>query len=155
MINFVNFSLLSLLINDKWNFKVKFQSEISLVIASHLGVPLWRIAYENWLTAKLISECKPNSSFSANHRDNENDGDNENHSDNKNEGNYPGNKYMFKVNNQACPSLFDVDFENVIVHKVVFVFDSFFEQDHLLNLKKDDLNVHVSFKTVTEEHSIG
>ena len=62
---------------------------------------------------------------------------------------------MFKVNNQACPSLFDVDFENVIVHKVVFVFDSFFEQDHLLNLKKDDLNVHVSFKTVTEEHSIG
>ena len=62
---------------------------------------------------------------------------------------------MFKVNNQPCPSLFDVDFENVIVHRVVFVFDSFFEQDHLLNLKKDDLNVHVLFKAVTEDHSIG
>ena len=27
-------------------------------------------------------------------------GDNENHPDNKNEGNYPANKYMFKINNR-------------------------------------------------------
>ena len=51
------------------------------------------------LTPKLISECTPNSNFSANHGDNENDQDNENHPDNKNEGNYPANKYMCKVNN--------------------------------------------------------
>ena len=52
-----------------------------------------------WLTPKLISECRPNSSFSANHGDNENDQDNENHPDNINEGKNPANKYMFKVSN--------------------------------------------------------
>ena len=41
------------------------------------------------LTPKLISECRPNSNFSANH-DNEND-------KNKNLGNNPANKYIFKV----------------------------------------------------------
>ena len=51
------------------------------------------------LTPKLISECRPNSNFSANH-DNENDQDNEIHPDNKNQGNNPANKYMFKVNNR-------------------------------------------------------
>ena len=35
----------------------------------------------------LISECTPNSNFSANHEDNENDQDNENHPDNEKEGN--------------------------------------------------------------------
>ena len=40
-----------------------------------------------WLTPKLISECTPNSIFSANHEDNENDQDNENHPDNEKEGN--------------------------------------------------------------------
>ena len=50
--------------------------------------------------SKLISECTPNSNFSENHGDNEDDQDNENHLDNKNEGNYPANKYMFKVNNR-------------------------------------------------------
>ena len=44
----------------------------------------------------LISECTPNSNFSANHEDNENDQDNENHPDNKNESNYTANKSMFK-----------------------------------------------------------
>ena len=44
-----------------------------------------------WLTRKLISECKPNSSFSANHWVNENDQDSENHSNNKSQGNYPAN----------------------------------------------------------------
>ena len=53
-----------------------------------------------WLTPKLISERTPNFNFSANHGDNANDRDNENHPDNKNEGNYPTNKYMFKVNNR-------------------------------------------------------
>ena len=53
-----------------------------------------------WLTTKLISECTPNSNFSANHEDNENDQDNENHPDNKNEVNYTINKYLFKVNNR-------------------------------------------------------
>ena len=53
-----------------------------------------------WLTPKLISECTSNSSFSANHGDNEIDQDNENYLDNKNKGNYPANKYMFKVNNR-------------------------------------------------------
>ena len=52
------------------------------------------------LTPKLISKCAPNSNFSANHEDNENDQDNENHPNNENEGNYPPNKYMFKVNNR-------------------------------------------------------
>ena len=52
------------------------------------------------ITLKLISECTPNYNFSANHGDNENDQDNENHPDNKNEGNYPANKYMFKVSNR-------------------------------------------------------
>ena len=52
------------------------------------------------LTPKLISECTPNSGFSANYGDNENDQDNENHSGNKNEGNYRANKYIFKVNNR-------------------------------------------------------
>ena len=51
-----------------------------------------------WLAPKLISECTPNSNFSANHGDNENDPDNGNHPGNKNEGNYPKNKYMFKFN---------------------------------------------------------
>ena len=37
------------------------------------------------LTSRIISECAPNSNFSANHEDNENDQDNENHPDNKNE----------------------------------------------------------------------
>ena len=79
-----------------------------------------------WLTPTLISECTPNSNFSANHGDNENDQDNENHPDNKNEGNYPANKYMFKVNNRKkvlvslyftpCSSAFNVNFEHVIVH---------------------------------------
>ena len=45
-----------------------------------------------WLTPKLISECRPNSNFSANHGDNEHDQDNENYQDNKNEGNYPSKK---------------------------------------------------------------
>ena len=45
-----------------------------------------------WLTPMLISECTPNSKFSANHEDKENDQDNENHPDNKNEVNYPGSK---------------------------------------------------------------
>ena len=53
-----------------------------------------------WPNPKLISECRPNSNFSANHGDNENDQDNENHSDNKNEGKNPANEYMFKVNNR-------------------------------------------------------
>ena len=44
-------------------------------------------------------ECTPNSNFSANHEENEIDLDNENHPDNINEGNYPANKYTFKVNN--------------------------------------------------------
>ena len=48
----------------------------------------------------LISEYTPNPSFSANQEDNENDQVNENHSDNENEGNYPANKYMFKVSNR-------------------------------------------------------
>ena len=38
------------------------------------------------LIPKLISECTPNSNFSANHKDSENDQDNENPPDNKNEG---------------------------------------------------------------------
>ena len=45
-----------------------------------------------WVTPKLISECRSNSNFSANHGDNENDQDNENYSDNKNEGKNPANK---------------------------------------------------------------
>ena len=45
-----------------------------------------------WLPPKLISDCKPNSNFSADHGDNENDQDNENHPDNVNEGNYRANK---------------------------------------------------------------
>ena len=53
-----------------------------------------------WLTPKLISECTPNSDFSANHEDSENDHDNENHPDNKDEGKYPVNKYMLKINNR-------------------------------------------------------
>ena len=79
-----------------------------------------------WLTPKLISEWTPNSNFSANHGDNENDQNNENHPDNKNEGNYPVIKYMFKFNNRKkvlvslyftpCSSIFNVDFEHVIVH---------------------------------------
>ena len=59
-----------------------------------------RTKIEMWLTPMLISECTPNSNFSANHEDNENDQDNENHPDNENEGNYPVNKQMFKVNNR-------------------------------------------------------
>ena len=64
------------------------------MIAPHLWLSLWRIAYGNrYVTPpKLISECRPNSNFSANHGDNENDQDNENHSDNKNEDNYSANK---------------------------------------------------------------
>ena len=59
-----------------------------------------RTKVDMWVTPKLISECRPNSNFSANHGDNENDQDNENHSDNKNEGNNPANKYMLNVNNR-------------------------------------------------------
>ena len=79
-----------------------------------------------WLTPKLISECTPNSNFPANHGDNENNHDNQNHPNNKNEGNYPANKYIFKVNNRKevlvslyftpCSDVFNVDFEHVIVH---------------------------------------
>ena len=83
-----------------------------------------------WLTPKLISECTPNSNFFANHGDNENDQGNEDYSNNKNEGNYPANKYMFKVKAEKkfcclycylwtyftpCSSIFNVDFEHVIV----------------------------------------
>ena len=46
-----------------------------------------RTKIDMWLTPKLISECTPNSNFSANHEDNENDQDNENHTDNEKEGN--------------------------------------------------------------------
>ena len=48
-----------------------------------------------WLTPELILECTSNSSFSANHEDNENDQDNENHPGNENEGkkNTCANKY--------------------------------------------------------------
>ena len=58
-----------------------------------------------WLTPKLISECTPNSNFSANHEDNENDQNIENHPDNENESKKIHvqtniNKYMFKVNNR-------------------------------------------------------
>ena len=66
------------------------------------------------LTPKLISECRPNSNFSANH-DNEND-------KNKNLGNNPANKYIFKVYGfpwtyfTPCSSVFNIDFEHVIVH---------------------------------------
>ena len=89
-----------------------------------------------WLTPKLISECSPNSNFSANHKDNENDQGNENHPNNENEGNYRANKYMFKVNNRKkklwclydklwtylipCFSVFNVDFQHVIVHRLDF-----------------------------------
>ena len=59
-----------------------------------------RTKIDMWLTPKLVSECTPNSNFSANHGENGNDQDNENHPDNKNEGNYPANKCMFKVNNR-------------------------------------------------------
>ena len=52
------------------------------------------------LTPKLISERTPNPNFSTNYKDSENDHDNENHPDNENEGNYPANKYMFKVSNR-------------------------------------------------------
>ena len=52
------------------------------------------------LNPKLISECTPTSNFSGNHEDNKNNQDNENDPDNKNEGNYPSNKYLFKVNNK-------------------------------------------------------
>ena len=58
------------------------------------------------LIPKLISECTPNSNFSANHEDNENDQDNENHPDNENESNYPANKYMFKVDNREKVVMF-------------------------------------------------
>ena len=58
----------------------------SLVISPNLRALLWRIAKIGmWLTPRIISECAPNSNFSANHEDNENDQDNENHPDNKNE----------------------------------------------------------------------
>ena len=62
---------------------------MSLVITPfpHPRASLWRIAYGNRLTPKLISECTSNSNFSANHEDNENDQDNENHPDNEKEGN--------------------------------------------------------------------
>ena len=88
-----------------------------------------------WLTPKLISECTPNSNFSANHEDNENDQDNENHPNNENEGNYRANKYMFKVNNRKkfwcfydklwtyftpCSNVFNIDFEHMVAHRVVF-----------------------------------
>ena len=56
--------------------------------------------------------CTSNSNFSANHEDNENDRDNENHPDNK--GNYPANKYMFKVKNRKIiPGVFMVSFEHI------------------------------------------
>ena len=78
-----------------------------------------------WLTPKLISECTPNSNFSANHGDNENDQDKENHLDDKSEGNYPANKYICKVKNRKkvfvslyftpCSNVFNVDFKHLIV----------------------------------------
>ena len=79
-----------------------------------------------WLTPKLISECKPNSNFSANHGDNENDQDNENHSDNKNETNRCWKSTIEKkfwclygylwTYFTPCSSVFNIDFEHVIVH---------------------------------------
>ena len=79
----------------------------SLVITTSLASPArlrhydaLRTKMDMWLTPKLISECTTNSNFPSNHRDNENDQDNENHPDNNNEGNYPVNKYMFKLNNK-------------------------------------------------------
>ena len=74
----------------------------SLVIAVHpkRHYDALRTKIDMWLTPKLISKCTPNSNFSANHEDNENDQDKKNHPDNENEGNYPANKYMFKVNNR-------------------------------------------------------
>ena len=61
-----------------------------------------------WLTLKLISERTPNSTFSANHEDNENDQVKENnHPDNESKGNYRANKYMLKAINRknVVPSL--------------------------------------------------
>ena len=101
-----------------------------LLLAPHLQASFWLIAYkiDMQLTPKLISECTTNSNVSANHGDNEIYRDNENHPYNKNEGNYPANKYMLKVNNRKnilvslwlsyftlCSSVFNIDFENVIV----------------------------------------
>ena len=75
-----------------------------------------------WLTPKLISECRPNSDFSANHGDNQNDQDNENHSDNKNEGNNPANNYMLKVNNRKKSfGVFMVIFEHNLHLFLVFL----------------------------------
>ena len=75
-----------------------------------------------WLTLELISECKPNSNFSGNRGDNENDQDNENHPEDKNEGNYPGNKYMFKVNNRKKSSgVFVAIFEHISHLVLVFL----------------------------------
>ena len=88
-----------------------------------------------WLTPKLISKCSPNPNFSANHEDNENDQVNKTHPDNKNEGIYRENKYMFKVSYRKksfgvfmvifghishVVSVFNVDFEHVIVHYLFF-----------------------------------
>ena len=85
-----------------------------------------------WLTPKLISECKPNSNFSANHGDNENDQDNENHSDNKNETNRCWKSTIEKkfwclygylwTYFTPCSSVFNVDFEHVIVNQFCFFF---------------------------------
>ena len=60
-----------------------------------------------WLAPKLISQRTADSNFPANHGYNENDQDNENHLDNKNEGNYPANKYMFKVSFGVFMVLFE------------------------------------------------
>ena len=88
-----------------------------------------------WLNPKLISEYTPTSNFSANHEDNENDQDNENHLDNENEGNYPANKYIFKVRSRkkglvylclllnifhALYKCFSVGSEHLLFDRVVF-----------------------------------
>ena len=75
-----------------------------------------------WLSPKLISEYTPNSNFSANHGDNVNDQDNEDHPENKNEGNYPENKYMFKVSKRKKGfRVFMVSFEQILHLVLVFL----------------------------------
>ena len=84
-----------------------------------------------WPTPKLISECRPNSNFSANHGDNEYNQDNENHSDNKNEETTQQTSTCSKSTIEKkfwclygylwtyftpCSSVFNIDFEHVIVH---------------------------------------
>ena len=51
-------------------------------------------------------QCTQNFNFSASYEDNEN------HPDNKNQGNYPENKYVFKINNKKvlCSRTFCLSF---------------------------------------------